>query len=65
MDLQLFAEMVETMRERQKHYFKTKREDPKNWAHINAALNQSKALEKEVDEVVKNILHPDPQKSLF
>lgn len=60
-----FLQLVEQMRERQNNYFTVKRKDAKNWAHINAALKQSKELETKVDQAVKEILHPDAQKSLF
>lgn len=65
MEIKELAQLVENMRDRQRNYFEVKKKDSKNWPHINAALKQSKELEKEVDIVVSEILHPDPQKALF
>jgi hypothetical protein len=65
MDIHELAELVERMRERQNNYFEVKRKHAKEWAHINNALKQSKELEKLVDAEIKNILHQDPQTSIF
>lgn len=51
-----FAILVKEMRDCQKKYFRSRLRD---------ALNQSKELEREVDQAIKEILNPQPQGSLF
>lgn len=57
------AELVKTMREAQKAYFKTDYQSA--YKEKQEWLKKSKALEKQVDEAVKELLDPSQQKGLF
>ena len=55
MELKEFVELVKKMREMQKEYFRTR--------SLNV-LNQSKALERQVDNAIKTITGTDNQLKL-
>ena len=55
MELKEFVELVKKMREMQKEYFRTR--------SMNV-LNQSKALERQVDNAIKTITETDNQLKL-
>lgn len=50
MDIDEFAELVRTMRQAQVAYFRTR---------TTAALEESKRLERAVDQAIKHILSPN------
>ncbi len=63
MTLNELAELVQTMRTAQKSYFKTDYQSA--YKEKQEWLKKSKILEKQVDEALKELLEPSPQKGLF